>query len=138
VTVIDSNADTAFILDSSPPVEPEEIPAEAVLNPQALAFAKQIDAKERGLDEADLFAILGVKRDSTPFEIDAAFDTLSRWFALERLEDLGLSHLQSPLLRIREHLRQAYAVLSNDMLRASYLRARFERPRRRRKVRSAA
>lgn len=154
-TVIDNNADTAFILDASPGGELEDPPAP---DPRAVAFARQIDVKERGLDAADLFAILGVKRDATQTEIDAAFETLSRWFAVERLAELGLSHLESPLLRIREHLRQAHAVLSHDVLRAGYLRSlsatlerpvaeptppreaetRVERPRRRRKVRTAA
>jgi hypothetical protein len=166
-TVIDPNADTAFILDSSPCAEPETMMLDTPLfedppapDPRAVAFARQIEVKECGLDAADLFAILGVKRDATPADIDAAFDLLNRWFATERLTELGLSHLEPALLRIREHLRQAHAVLSHEALRAGYLRTlvgspasqrvmaeptppreaatRLERPHRRRKVRTAA
>lgn len=112
--VIERGNNTAFIIDAVPR---DEAPA-----PQALAFARQIEAKERTLDKSDLFSILGVKRDSTPAEIDAAFDTLSRWFSPERLHELGMGHLLAPLARIREHLQQAHEVLSVDTQRASYLR----------------
>lgn len=126
--VIERGNGTAFIVDAVPDEEP---PAPYAY---AQAFARQIETKTRTLDSHDLFAILGVKRDSTAPEIDAAFETLSNWFSLERLHQLGLEHLSAPLARIREHLQQAHALLSDDDLRASYLRSLVE-PR---QIRSAA
>jgi preprotein translocase subunit Sec63 len=119
--VIERGNDTAFIVDAVPSDEPTP-------SPQALAFARQIESKERTLDSHDLFAILGVKRDATTAEINAAYDLLNRWFGLERLAELGLSHLQAPLVRVRDHLRQAHAVLAHEALRMSYLRALFGTP----------
>jgi hypothetical protein len=115
--VIERGNNTAFIVDEVPP---DELPA---THRYAAAFERQIETKARTLDSQDLFSILGVKRDSTSAEIDAAFEMLSGWFSLERMHELGLGHLLAPLTRIREHLRQAHALLSDDELRASYLRS---------------
>jgi DNA-binding NarL/FixJ family response regulator len=82
---------------------------------------KRIRAKHALVDEADYFAILGVRRDATGFEIRRAYEAACRDYAPAEVSPALRHELERELAEIREVLDEAYQVLRDDSLRSSYL-----------------
>jgi Domain of unknown function (DUF4388) len=82
---------------------------------------KRIQAKHALVDEADYFAILGVRRDATGFEIQRAYEAACRDYAPAEVSPALRSELSRELAEVREVLDEAYQVLRDDGLRSSYL-----------------
>jgi DNA-binding NarL/FixJ family response regulator len=82
---------------------------------------KRIQAKHALVDEADYFAILGVRRDATGFEIQRAYEAACRDYAPAEVSPALRHELERELAEIREVLDEAYQVLRDDGLRSSYL-----------------
>ncbi len=89
---------------------------------------ERVRARWRLVEEADYFALLGVRRDATTFEIRRAYQTSRRDFAAEGFPpDLRLE-LARELDDIAHVLEEAFRVLRDDRLRATYLANLVEQP----------
>jgi DNA-binding NarL/FixJ family response regulator len=82
---------------------------------------KRILARHALVDEADYFAVLGVRRDATGFEIQRAYEAACRDYAPAAVPPALVDELVRELAEIREVLDEAYQVLRDDGLRSSYL-----------------
>jgi hypothetical protein len=97
------------------------------LNRDGTSAADTIDSnrirdKLRAVRDLDYFAVLGVSRTATPFEMERAFDRLSQEFAPENFSEQIQRDFHDSLLEIEQVLADAHAVLHNDNLRQSYAR----------------
>jgi DNA-binding response OmpR family regulator len=81
----------------------------------------RIVARCQLIDDADYFAILGVRRDATSFEIRRAYDQGRKDFAVDSLPTELHHELAVQLEDIGSLLEEAYAVLRDEPLRRSYL-----------------
>ena len=81
-------------------------------------FTELVTRKHRQVMYADYFSILGVGRDSTRAEIDAAYRQLEAQFDPNRVR--MDSPLRSTVEDIAQVLRDAHQVLNNDSWRARY------------------
>ncbi len=79
------------------------------------------------VEEADYFAMLGVRREASAFEIRRAFDAARRDFALETFPAELRRELAREISAISQVLEEAFWVLRDDQLRASYLRHLVDR-----------
>ena len=82
---------------------------------------QRIQAKHALVDEADYFAILGVRRDATGFEIQRAYEATCRDYAPAEVSPALRQELERELAEIRAVVDEAYQVLCDDGLRSSYL-----------------
>lgn len=82
---------------------------------------ERIHAKFELVKEADYFRFLGVRRDCSTFEIRRAYEQAIADFEPASFADEVRRDLQRELEEIRLVLGEAYAVLSSDAIRASYL-----------------
>jgi len=82
---------------------------------------ERIEAKFELVKEGDYFRFLGVRRDCSAFEIRRAYEQAVADFEPTCFADEVRRDLQRELEEIRLVLGEAYAVLSNDEIRASYL-----------------
>ena len=96
--------------------------------PQARALPERDRAIDRErvrarlalVEEADYFALLGVRRDATDHEIRRAYEAALRELAPDRLApELG-AELAGALAAIAQALAEAYAILENRELRNLY------------------
>lgn len=78
-------------------------------------------ARAQLVAEADYFALLGVRRDATSFEIQRAFDTVRRDFAAEAFAPELRRELADELRQIAEVIDEALWVLGDDTMRGTYL-----------------
>lgn len=87
-----------------------------------LAIDRQrVLAKHSLVSEADYFALLGVRRDASSFEIKRAYESARRDYAEESFPLEVRDELGDAILEINELLEEAYRVLRDDNLRGSYL-----------------
>jgi hypothetical protein len=77
-------------------------------------------AKHAQVREADYFAILGVARTATAYEIRRAWERLRNDFAPVRFAPAVGDALDLELAEIRDVLDEAYRVLADDRLREAY------------------
>jgi DnaJ-class molecular chaperone len=70
--------------------------------------------------DGDYFALLGVSRTATTYEIRRAFESMSADFAPERFELLVRAELAGMLAEIRAVLDDAWRALGDDRLREAY------------------
>ena len=82
-------------------------------------------AKHEQVRDGDYFAILGVDRDATPYEIRRAWERMRFEFAPDRVDPSVRLELGAQLDEIVEVVDEAFGALSDDRLRASY-RAHLE------------
>jgi DnaJ-domain-containing protein 1 len=82
---------------------------------------QRILARHALVDEADYFAILGVRRDATGFEIQRAYEAACRDYDPDEVGPALRLELQRQLTEIRAVVDEAYQVLRDDSLRSSYL-----------------
>lgn len=93
---------------------------------QVVAAAQQerdrdrVIAKLALVNDGDYFAVLGLARDATGYEIRRAWEQSRRDFAADRLAPELRTELSTPLAEITEVLDEAYRVLSDDRVRESY------------------
>jgi len=82
---------------------------------------ERVRARWELVEEADYFALLGVRRDATGFEIRRAYQAARRDFASDCFPVELRRELARELQEIATVLDEAYRVLRNDGLRESYL-----------------
>lgn len=87
------------------------------------AIRAKIEARLALVDEGDYFAILGVPRSATGYEIRRAFLELRRGFEPARMLTPNLVHLTPELTKITSVLEEAYDILRDDARRDRYRRA---------------
>ena len=83
---------------------------------------ERILAKHSQIQDADYFAILGVRRDCTGFEVRRAHENARREYANEAFPVELQRELQAALVEIEDVLDEAYRVLRDDDMRGRYLR----------------
>ncbi|MBX3184155.1 MAG: hypothetical protein KIT72_01420 [Polyangiaceae bacterium] len=87
------------------------------------ALRERIRARRRLVDEADYFALLGLTREATAYDIRRAYLELRREFEPSRLLTARLVDLAEDVSLIVEVLDEAYDVLRDDVRRERYRRA---------------
>jgi len=99
--------------------EPLEAPSAA---PSAIDLAR-VDERLELVHRADYFAILGLGRACTPYEIRQAAERLLLEVADERFRPQAGDGLAAKLCEIRQVVEEARDILSDDALRAEYVAA---------------
>ncbi len=108
----------------SPKTEP---PAPDHLDDAALRA--RIGLRRALVDEGDYFALLGVSRDATSYDVKRAYTTLRREFEPERVLSAKTADLREDVDLILEVLEEAYDILSDQVRRERYRRALEAAPR---------
>jgi hypothetical protein len=101
-----------------------EIPDEAtaLVGETDLAIDRErVRARWQLVTEADYFALLGVRRDATGFEIRRAYQAARRDFAADTFPSDLRRELAQELDDIANVLDEAFRVLRDDRLRVTYL-----------------
>ena len=86
------------------------------------ALRQRVRARAALVEEGDYFALLGIARGATGYEIRRAYLELRRGFAVERILTAATADLADDVRLILEILDEAY-----DILRAPARRARYRR-----------
>jgi hypothetical protein len=81
----------------------------------------RVRARHRLVDEADYFALLGVRREATGFEIKRAYEAARRDFDADAFPPELRAELALELAEIGSVLDEAFRVLRDDGLRGDYL-----------------
>ncbi|MCX5745956.1 MAG: DUF4388 domain-containing protein, partial [Proteobacteria bacterium] len=87
---------------------------------------ERVRARWRLVTDADYFALLGVRRDATAFEIRRAYQSARRDFASDCFPSDLRRELARELDDIATVLDEAFRVLRDDRLRVTYLSNLFE------------
>jgi DNA-binding NarL/FixJ family response regulator len=106
-----------------------EVPdeASALVGETDLAIDRErVRARWQLVSEADYFALLGVRRDATAFEIRRAYQAARRDFAQDSFPNDLRRELAQELDDIAHVLDEAFRVLRDDRLRLTYLSNLFE------------
>jgi hypothetical protein len=82
---------------------------------------ERVRARWRLVGDADYFALLGVRRDATAFEIRRAYQAARRDFAVDGFPNDLRRELAQQLEDISDVLDEAFRVLRDDRLRQTYL-----------------
>jgi hypothetical protein len=82
---------------------------------------ERVRARWQLVTEADYFALLGVRRDATAFEIRRAYQSARRDFAADGFPSDLRRELAQELDDIASVLDEAFRVLRDDRLRQTYL-----------------
>ncbi|MGN6109056.1 MAG: J domain-containing protein [Kofleriaceae bacterium] len=82
---------------------------------------ERVRARWQLVTEADYFALLGVRRDATAFEIRRAYQAARRDFAVDSFPGDLRRELAQELDDIANVLDEAFRVLRDDQLRSTYL-----------------
>jgi hypothetical protein len=101
-----------------------EVPDEstALVGETDLAIDRErVRARWQLVTEADYFALLGVRRDATTFEIRRAYQAARRDFAVDSFPSDLRRELAQELDDIANVLDEAFRVLRDDRLRTTYL-----------------
>lgn len=101
-----------------------EVPDEssALVGETDLAIDRErVRARWELVSEADYFALLGVRRDATAFEIRRAYQSARRDFATDSFPNDLRRELAQELDDIAHVLDEAFRVLRDDRLRVTYL-----------------
>lgn len=104
-------------------VEPEDSSAGVVGETDLAIDRERIRARWDLVVEADYFALLGVRRDATGFEIRRAYQSARRDFAPESFALDLRRELARELADITTVLDEAFRVMRDDNLRVKYLSA---------------
>jgi hypothetical protein len=92
------------------------------------AIRARVRARLELVDEGDYFAVLGVSRDATSYEIRRAFVELRRAFEPSRILTPRLADLAGEVKKIVVVLDEAYEILRDAARRERYRRAIEARP----------
>jgi Domain of unknown function (DUF4388) len=82
---------------------------------------ERVHARHRLVADADYFALLGVRRDATSFEIRRAYEAARKDFAADAFPSELRRELRLELAEIAQVLDEAHRVLRDDRLRSDYL-----------------
>jgi hypothetical protein len=93
------------------------------------AILARVKARMQLVEEGDYFAVLGVSRDATSYEVRRAFLELRRAFEPSRLLTPRLSYLVDDVKKIVLVLEEAYDILREAARRERYRRAIEATPR---------
>lgn len=107
----------------TPAVEDAEV---ALLDEDAIRA--RVRARVEVVDEGDYFAVLGVSRDATSYEIRRAFVELRRTFEPSRILTPRVVDLTDDVRKIVTVLEEAYEILRDNARRERYRRAIEARP----------
>jgi DNA-binding response OmpR family regulator/tetratricopeptide (TPR) repeat protein len=103
--------DISEVYGPAPPAPTAEAPAR---DPAADAsLRKELLAAYLDLQGKDAYAVLGVGRDATGFEIDEAFSAATARFSFERFSGVDLGRDYQTLEVVQEQLRGAYKTLTS-------------------------
>jgi hypothetical protein len=108
-------ADRGDRADRGPPSAVDPLDEEAI--------RARVRARIQLVDEGDYFAVLGVARDATSYEVKRAFLELRRTFEPARLLTPALADLRSDVEKIALVLDEAYEILRDGARRERYRRA---------------
>ncbi len=111
------------VLNALPPARGAAEPPPAMDRLDDEALRERIRARRRLVDEADYFALLGLTRDATAYDIRRAYLSLRREFEPSQLLTARLVDLGEDVNLIVEVLDEAYDVLRDDVRRERYRRA---------------
>ena len=89
----------------------------------AEAIRERVRARLQLVDDGDYFALLGVSRDATGYEVRRAFLELRRAFDPSRLPTSDVSDLVEDMRKIASVLEEAYEILKDTARRERYRRA---------------
>jgi hypothetical protein len=104
------------------PVEPEGASAgDAALDAEAIR--ERVRARAQLVDDGDYFAVLGVARDATGYEVRRAFLELRRAFDPSRMLTPDVADLAPEVRKITVVLEEAYDILKDTARRDRYRRA---------------
>jgi hypothetical protein len=87
------------------------------------AIRARVHARAQLVDEGDYFAVLGVPRDATGYEVRRAFLELRRAFEPSRVLTPPVADLADDVRRIVTVLEEAYEILKDGARRERYRRA---------------
>jgi hypothetical protein len=100
----------------------EDADAPALVGESDLAIDRErVRARHALVLDADYFALLGVRRDASGFEIKRAYEAARRDFAADTFPAELRKELAAELDDIAQVLDEAYRVLRDDGLRAKYV-----------------
>lgn len=92
------------------------------------AIRARISARRALVDEGDYFALLGVSRNATSYDIRRAYSRLRQEFEPSRILTLLTADLTEDVAVIADVLDEAYEILRDSVRRHRYLRALEETP----------
>jgi len=93
------------------------------------ALRARVRARAELVDEGDYFAVLGVPRTATGYEVRRAFLDLRRTFDPARILVPQIADLADDVRKIVLVLEEAYEILKDPSRRERYRRAIDEAPR---------
>jgi hypothetical protein len=103
----------------SPGEDDDEVPA--LVGESDLAIDRdRVRARYQLVNDADYFALPGVRRDATGFEIKRAYEAARRDFAAESFPPELRRELHVELDEIARVLAESYRALGDDLLRTRY------------------
>lgn len=129
-TVLYALTELGVLRSSSAPPKPAiktDPPAPDPLDDAALRA--RIALRRALVDEGDYFALLGVSRDATSYDIKRAYTELRRELDPERVLSAKTADLREDLELVLEVLDEAYEILSDQVRRERYRRALEASPR---------
>lgn len=120
------------VVAPAPQIAPRR-PARAASEPDVSALDEEairarVRARLEVVEEGDYFAVLGVTRDATGYEIRHAFVELRRAFEPSRILTAHLADLADDVRKIVVVLEEAYEILRDNARRERYRRAIDARP----------
>lgn len=95
----------------------------------AEAVRERVRARMQLVEDGDYFAVLGVPRDATGYEVRRAFLELRRAFDPSRMLSAGVADLTGDVQKITSVLDEAYEILKDGARRERYRRAIEGAPR---------
>jgi preprotein translocase subunit Sec63 len=102
--------------------EPQGVsPGAAALDAEAIR--ERVRARAQLVDDGDYFAVLGVARDATGYEVRRAFLELRRAFDPSRMLTPDVADLAPEVRKITVVLEEAYEILKDAARRDRYRRA---------------
>ena len=118
-------------------LETERVEQRGAPSPEAFAFdpiddealRKRILSRTALVEDGDYFALLGIGREATPYDIQRAYQQLRHQLDPRRALTATTADLRDELDVILEVLDEAYEILSDDRRRERYRRALEAAPR---------
>jgi hypothetical protein len=109
-------------VEAAPPTDPgaASLPRDAL---DERALRERVEARLELVEEGDYFAMLGVPRSATSYDLRRAYLELRRSFEPSRLLTAATADLAGDLALIREVLDEAYDILRDPTRRERYRRA---------------
>ncbi|HEU4538962.1 MAG TPA: hypothetical protein VFS00_32805, partial [Polyangiaceae bacterium] len=104
----------------APAAGPASAPHDAI---DEQALRERVRARLELVEEGDYFAMLGVPRSATSYDLRRAYLELRRSFEPSRLLTAATADLADPLALIRDVLDEAYDILRDPTRRERYRRA---------------